>query len=72
MHYIHSGRTRGNGNFHMDAWLLGRIMMKEIVDEYGGIISGLIIGVSIMGMIGSILYASLSGSINHFTTILYG
>lgn len=46
--------------------------MKEIIEEYGGIVSGVIIGVTVIGMIGSILYASLSGSLNHFATVLYG
>lgn len=46
--------------------------MKEIIEEYGGVAVGVLIGSVTLLMIGAILCHFLVVYINHFTTVLYG
>lgn len=50
----------------------GRDDLKEIIEEYGGIVVGVMIGAMSIVMIGTILYHFLWGYFNHFATVLYG
>lgn len=46
--------------------------MKEIIEEYGGIAVGVLIGGTALLMMGIILYQFLTVYFNHFASVLYG
>jgi len=46
--------------------------LKEIIEEYGGIVLGVLIGVVSLVIIGTIVYQSVLGFISHVSTVLYG
>lgn len=46
--------------------------MKEIIEEYGGMAVGVLIGGTALIMMGIILYRFLSVYFNYFASVLYG